>query len=88
MGKASDEAINKTYAEYKQRELNEKGEYNGKVSDRHVINLCSTGISRWLKLGMLKNYAKTLKMIQLLKTKWLAWPIFSCMRLVTGLYLL
>ena len=29
--KASDEIINKTYAEYKQRKLNEKGEKNGKA---------------------------------------------------------
>ena len=29
--KASDEIINKTYAEYKQRELNEKGEKTGKT---------------------------------------------------------
>ena len=30
VGKASDEIINKTYAEYKQRELNEKGKKNWK----------------------------------------------------------
>ena len=48
--KASDEIINKTYAEYKQRELNEKGEKNGKALGKHVINLYSIGISRWLKI--------------------------------------
>ena len=32
--KASDETINKTYAEYKQRELNEKGEKNWKSFSR------------------------------------------------------
>ena len=42
--KASDEVINKTYAEYKQRELNEKGEKTGKTLDKHVINLYSSGI--------------------------------------------
>ena len=31
MGTASDETINKTYTEYKQRELNEKGEKTGKA---------------------------------------------------------
>ena len=46
----SDEIINKTYAEYRQRKLNEKGEKNGKVLGRHVINLYSTGISQWLKI--------------------------------------
>ena len=49
MNKASNETINKTYAEYKQRELNGKGEKTGKALDKHVINLYSTGISRWLK---------------------------------------
>ena len=53
--KASDEIINKTYAEYKQRELNEKGEKTGKALGRHVINLYSTGISRWFKIKDVKK---------------------------------
>ena len=44
--KASDETINKTYAEYKQGEITEKGEKIGKTLGRHVINLYSTGIFR------------------------------------------
>ena len=44
--KASDETINKTYAEYKQRELNKKGEKTGEALGKHVINLYSTGISQ------------------------------------------
>ena len=48
--KASDETINKTYAEYRQRELNEKGEKTGEALDKHAINLYSTGISWWLKI--------------------------------------
>ena len=47
--KASDEIINKTYAEYKQRELNEKGEKTGKALGKHVINIYSTGISQMVK---------------------------------------
>ena len=43
--KASNEIINKRYAEYKQPELNEKGKKTGKALDKHVINLYSTGIS-------------------------------------------
>ena len=43
--KASDEIVNKTYAEYRQCELNEKGEKTGKALGKHVINLYSTGIS-------------------------------------------
>ena len=53
--KASDEIINKTYAEYKQRELTEKGEKTGKALGKHVINLYSTGISRWLKIKDVKK---------------------------------
>ena len=37
--KESDEIINKTYVEYKQRELNEKGEKTAKVLGKHVIKL-------------------------------------------------
>ena len=43
--KASDETINKTYAEYKQRGLNEKGEKTGKALGKHVIILYYTEIS-------------------------------------------
>ena len=50
MEKASDEIINKMYAEYKQRELNEKGEKTGKALGKHVINLYSTGISWMVKI--------------------------------------
>ena len=56
--KASDETINKMYAEYKQRELNEKGEKNGKALGKHVINLYSTGISRWLKIKDIKKLSQ------------------------------
>ena len=30
--------------------MNEKGEKTGKVLDKHVINLYSTGISQWVKI--------------------------------------
>ena len=53
--KASDETINKKYAEYKQHELNKKGENIGKTLGKHVINLFSTGISRWLKIKDVKK---------------------------------
>ena len=55
MDKASDETINKKYAEYIQRELNEKGEYTGKALGKHVINLYSNGISRWVKIKDVKK---------------------------------
>ena len=53
--KASDETIYEKYAEYIQRELNEKGEKTGKTLGKHVINLYSTGISRWLKIKDVKK---------------------------------
>ena len=48
--KAGDEIINKTYAKYKQCELNEKGEKTREALGKHVINLYFAGISRWLKM--------------------------------------
>ena len=53
--KASHEAIKKTYTEYKHSELNKMGEKTGKTLDKHVINLCSTGISRRLKIKDVKK---------------------------------
>ena len=55
MDKASDETINKTYAENRPRELNEKGEKIGKALGMHVINLYSTRISWWLKIKDVKK---------------------------------
>ena len=43
--KDSDEINKKTYAEYKQRELNKKGEKTAKTLGKHVIKLYSNGIS-------------------------------------------
>ena len=48
--KASDEIINKTYAEYRQREITENGEKTAKVLGKHVIKLYSIGISRFVKI--------------------------------------
>ena len=48
--KASNEIINKTYAEYKQRELNKKDKKTGRALGKHVINLYSTGISQRVKI--------------------------------------
>ena len=59
--KASDETINKKNAEYKQRELNEKGEKTGKAIGKHVINLYSTGISQWLKIKDVKKLRQDIK---------------------------
>ena len=50
LNKASDETINKTYAEYKQRELNEKDENTGKALGKHAFNLYATRNSRMVKI--------------------------------------
>ena len=50
--KASDKTIKKTYAEYRQRGLNEKGEKTGKTIGKYVINFYSSGFLGWLKSGM------------------------------------
>ena len=46
----SHETINKKHAEYRQREIIEKGEYTVKAPGSHVINLYSTSTSRWIKI--------------------------------------
>ena len=68
--KANDEIINKTYAEYKQRELNEKGKKLERpwVSMSLIYTLLE--FLDGLKSKMLKNYDKTLRMTQSLKIKW------------------
>ena len=53
--KASGETINKKYAKYIQRELNEKCEKTGEALGKHVINLYSNGISGWLKIKDVKK---------------------------------
>ena len=53
--KACDESINKTYAEYKQRELNEKGKKTEKTLGKHVINFYSTRISWVVKIRDVKK---------------------------------
>ena len=53
--KASDQIINKTYAEYKQRELNEKGEKAAKALGKYAINLYSRRISWLVKIRDVKK---------------------------------
>ena len=55
MDKESDETINKKHAKYRRREIIEKGEYTGKALGKHVINLYSTSISRWIKIKDVKK---------------------------------
>ena len=53
--KASNKTISKTYTEYRQGKLNEKGENTGKALGKHVINLYSTRISSLLKIKDVKK---------------------------------
>ena len=53
--KTSDETISKTYAEYKQRELNEKSEKTGNALGKHFIKIYSTGISQVVKIRDVKK---------------------------------
>ena len=76
MDKASDETINKKYAEYKQRELNEKGENTGKALGKHVFNLYATGISRWFKIKDVEKLQQDIENDPTLKIKWLTWVVF------------
>ena len=71
MDKASHETINKTYAEYKQRELNEKGEKIAEALGKHAINLYSKGISWFVKIRDIKKLQQEIKDDQSLKIRWL-----------------
>ena len=65
--KASDEIISKTYAEYKQRELNEKGEKTGKALSKDVINLYSSVISWVVKIREVKKLRQDIENDSIIK---------------------
>ena len=67
--KASDKTINKTYAEYRQRELNGKGEKTGRALASMLLICIPREFLGGLKSRMLKNYTRTLKMTRSLKIK-------------------
>ena len=67
--KARDEIINKTYAEYRQRELNEKGEKTGKTLGKRVINLYSTGISSVVKIREVKKLCQDIENDPIIKVQ-------------------
>ena len=58
---ASGETVNKTHAEYKQRELNERCEKTGKVLGKHVINMYSTRISRVVEIRDIKKLQQNIE---------------------------
>ena len=67
--KARDKTINKTYAEYKQREITKKGEKNATVWASTSLTYILMGFLSLLTLAMLRSYDKTLRMIRLLKIR-------------------
>ena len=67
LGDVVDKTINKTYAEYKYRESNEKGEKTGKTLGKHVINLYSMGVSRWLKIKDVKKSQEDIEIDLIIK---------------------
>ena len=58
MDKASNESISKKYLEYKQCELNEKGEKTAKVLGKHATNLYCKGICWWVKIKDVNKLCK------------------------------
>ena len=67
MDKASNEIVNKTYASYRLREPDEKGEKTGKALGKHVVNLNSTGISRDVKIRDVKKLHQDIENDPILK---------------------
>ena len=74
--KASDEIINKTYAEYKQRELNEKGEKTAKASGKYAVNLYSRRISWLVKIRDVKKLRQDIEDDRSSNTRWRIWAVF------------
>ena len=67
VNKASNDAINKTYTEYRQRELNEKGEKTGKALSKHIINFYFTRISGWFKIKDLRKLRQDIENDSIIK---------------------
>ena len=85
--KASDETINKTYAEYKQHELKYEKTYEktGKALGKHVVKLYSTGISWWVKVKDVKKLRQDIDNDPIIKDQMAG--LGSLFRLVIILYL-
>ena len=46
----NDEAVNKIYADYQQREIQQKAQATGKAVGKHVINLYSKGVNQFFSI--------------------------------------
>ena len=80
--KASDETINKPYALYNQRELNQKGEETTKALAKVPLIYILVEFLVLLKSGMLTNYGRPFKMTRSSKIRWSTLTVFKCMPLV------
>ena len=67
MDKASDEIINKTYAEYRQREITGKGEKTAKALGKYIIKLYSNGISQLVNIRNVKKLRQDIENDPLIK---------------------
>ena len=67
MDKASDEIINKTYAEYRQREITEKDKKTAKALGKYIIELYSNGISRLVNIRNVKKLRQDIEDDPLIK---------------------
>ena len=65
--KPSDGTINKTYADNRQCELNEKWEKTGKTLGKHVISLYSTDISQVVKIRDVKKLQQDIENDRIIK---------------------
>ena len=70
LDKANDEIINKTHAEYRQRELTKKVKKLERPWANMSLLYTLPEFLDGLKSRMLKNYDRTLRMTQSLKIKW------------------
>ena len=76
VGKTSNKIINKTYAEYKQRELNEKGEKTAKALGKYAVNLYSRRISWLVKIRDVKELRQDIEDDRSSNTRWRIWAAF------------
>ena len=67
--KASDETINKTYAEYKQLELNKTDEKTGNALGKHFNKLYSTGIFQMVKIRDVKKLQQDIENDPIIKSQ-------------------
>ena len=59
--KTSDKVIDKLYENYSQREMHEKAENTGKAMGKHIINLYTNRITKFLKIDDLQQLRRDIE---------------------------